>query len=401
MLEQVGNNISDLRWDHLKTIENTRKNYDRLSIEIDALTGAVISEYERNGFSTETKNTQSKIKELAKKRHSAIKTRTEIISKFRDQKLRLIDKSDETSDADLEEDLDSIYFQYSSLIQDDRWSERYLPEQEKLFLSISVNEFLQKMPLDLGPFFIVRVKQNVPTFRSEDKLVSDEALETGLDQSKVDELKKIAHPCCCCDPDRRNDKKDSTRYKIAYQSNLVGTIKIKHLDSLYAEDHGIRTIPATRINISGTDYLIFTHIITFQPGEEWILCKGVEASTFEAESRQIDVYHIVFAILIGLFILLAMPVMKLLIMSGIERLRIVNVWFTGFSIIVGTALLMMILIAGIQHVGHKKTVSKNLEELAKHIEIQFSQEVLSITAELDSLKRKSTLINRLHTDEKK
>ena len=38
--------------------------------------------------------------------------------------------------------------------------------------------------------------------------------------------------------------------------------------------------------------------------------------------------------------------MKLFIMNEIERLRIINVLSTGYSIVVGTALLMIILIAG-------------------------------------------------------
>ncbi len=319
-LEQVGMNIGELRRNHLKTIDNNQTNCDSLNL------------YRQN--------------------------------------LRFSD----TIQSDYE-GLDSIFFEYK-YSQD---CAKYIKHKTG-FLSISVNDFLKKMPLALGPFFIVRV---IKKESNDSKSHETNSKETN------------AKSCCCCEPNQQKEKKDLQVFKIVYQDNLIGTIKINNLDSLYIEDHGIKTIPATTINISGMDYLIFTHIITFDEGEEWILCKGMQVSDFEAEGRQIDAYRVVFAILIGLFILLSMPIMKLFIMNEIERLRIINVLSTGYSIVVGTALLMIILIAGVQHIGHKKKLTQNLDTLAVNIETRFLGEMSQINAQLNELSYNKVLINRL------
>jgi hypothetical protein len=170
---------------------------------------------------------------------------------------------------------------------------------------------------------------------------------------------------------------------IAYQT-FANRIELQDLNKLFVDSSGIRTIPLKEIKLSGVDYKLLSHRITFRENEDWILCGVLKTSNFEQEARGVDTWTLAFSILIVLVLALAMPLLKLNVMNEIERLRIINVWFTGFSIVIGTAVILLILLCGNQYIGFKYTVDKNLEELSEDIKSRFTAELNAIYTQLDS-----------------
>ena len=98
-----------------------------------------------------------------------------------------------------------------------------------------------------------------------------------------------------------------------------------------------------------------------------------------------DSYYIVFAVLIVLLVLLAMPVLKLLIMNSIERLRLINVWFAGFAIVVGTSVLLLTILATNHSLGYRGKVDSTLVELSDSVEARFLNELSDIHDQLTIL----------------
>ena len=90
-------------------------------------------------------------------------------------------------------------------------------------------------------------------------------------------------------------------------------------------------------------------------GENWLLCGLMETENFNSQIRAVDPLWIASAILVVLFLIIAMPILKLRIMNTYERLSIANVWFTGLSVVCGSAILFIIIWSG----------SHNLQSIAR------------------------------------
>ncbi len=175
-------------------------------------------------------------------------------------------------------------------------------------------------------------------------------------------------------------------FGIGYQT-FYNRIEIKTRDSLFAVDNGLESTPVIDVKLFGVPYKVFTNRIRISGNESWVLCGAVKSSTFNRKIHEVDTYTISIAFLILLFVLLAMPVLKLVVMNAVERLRIVNVWFTGFSIIVGTAVIVLILVAANHYFSHKGVVRDDLANLSDSVKGRFLSELNYIYTQLDSAQK--------------
>lgn len=174
---------------------------------------------------------------------------------------------------------------------------------------------------------------------------------------------------------------------IAYQT-FYNRIEIKKRDSLFSVDNGLESTPVIDVHLFGVPYKVFTSRIQVSHNESWVLCGAVKASTFNRKIHEVDTYTISIAILVLLFVLLSMPVLKLVVMNAVERLRIVNVWFTGFSIIVGTAVIVLILVAANHFFSHKGVVRDDLMHLSDAVKGRMLQELNYIYTQLSAIQNK-------------
>jgi hypothetical protein len=177
---------------------------------------------------------------------------------------------------------------------------------------------------------------------------------------------------------------------IAHQT-FYNRIEIKKRDSLFSVDNGLESTPVIDVNLFGVPYKVFTNRIQVSNNESWVLCGAVKESTFNRKIHEVDTYTISIAILVLLFVLLSMPILKLVVMNAVERLRIVNVWFTGFSIIVGTALIVLILVAANHFFSHKGIVRVDLTRLSDSVKTRFLQELNTIYNQLYSIRNSAAM----------
>lgn len=186
--------------------------------------------------------------------------------------------------------------------------------------------------------------------------------------------------------ERQINGKDSVVAGICYQ-DMKNRVQLDDVRSLVTIDHGLETTPVTTLMLSNGKFKLFMNRIRFdqQNQEDWILCGLVRESAFNAKARSVDLIYIVFIGLISLFILMAMPVLKLLVMSPIERLQIVNVWFTGFSIVSGTALVTVLLLFWNNFLSYSACVDNDLLKLSVALQSRFNGELKQAYQQLNVL----------------
>lgn len=190
-------------------------------------------------------------------------------------------------------------------------------------------------------------------------------------------------------------KKDSVVAVIAFQGmgnidrpGSENKIVLGDLKKLFQGD-ALSSIPVQTVRVSGIPHRLFAHVVQHRTDEDWILCGMVEESVFNRDVKSVSLLMIVFLSLSLLFVLLAMPILKLLIMSAIERPQITNVWFTGFCIVIGTTVIFLILLTSSQFVGYERVYNDNLQKVSDSILSHFNNEIISVVRQLrrsDSIK---------------
>ncbi|MEO8473037.1 MAG: hypothetical protein ABI477_12630 [Chryseolinea sp.] len=187
---------------------------------------------------------------------------------------------------------------------------------------------------------------------------------------------------------------DSTASVVAYQgrkfeaaNGAESKILLADINHLFDTAQVFRTIPQHTVRISGTPYRALSYVIEMQADEDWILCGLVDESSIQADIKKIDLFAIIIMVLLALFLLLAMPVLKLLIMSSIERLQIMNVWFIGFSIVTGTMLVTILLLVSHHYVNYEDDYKAKLEKLSKSVSDKFKGEIDNILSQMNDVQQ--------------
>lgn len=180
---------------------------------------------------------------------------------------------------------------------------------------------------------------------------------------------------------------DKFNYSIVYQtfSNPIDLISISpllqsphekdlHDDSVYLA-MGPKMIRPVVVDLYNESYQLMFHRMEVQ-GETFYLGGFVKSSVFTKESQKVEIFFLVLAVLIILLLLIAMPVLKLVFMSSIERLHIRNVVMVGGSIVLGVPIVLLIFFSVYEFVIQAdQEIDNNLEYLSKKIESSFVEEV--------------------------
>src|SRR5260221_6750081 len=128
--------------------------------------------------------------------------------------------------------------------------------------------------------------------------------------------------------------KDSAFSKIIYQT-FPNKIKIRSSDSLLRYSNGIYSGGITETVVSDNKYKVFVHRIELNGQQGWTLMGFVKTSTFRGKAQAINPTILFSLLLLSILTLLAFPILKLAIMSSVERLRIGNVASIGVSLTFG------------------------------------------------------------------
>ena len=181
-------------------------------------------------------------------------------------------------------------------------------------------------------------------------------------------------------------KTDGNTANVVYQT-LENHVSLASIDSFMVSEKGLLTNHVKEIMLSDTKYKLFVHAIRFSEEENWLLCGLMETENFNSQIRAVDPLWIASAILIVLFLIIAMPILKLRIMNTYERLTISNVWFTGLSVVCGTAVLFIIIWSGSHNLQSIASVDRGLDTLSNEVKRRFETELHDIRDQLDDLNK--------------
>jgi hypothetical protein len=260
---------------------------------------------------------------------------------------------------------------------------------EKNWIRINLADSLKKSLLkkiDIE-FFIIRIK---------DIEMAEDAIEREYETERTEGNNKTTDKITS-----KTNKKKNRKAKIIFQ-NLDNEVRLQTFDSLVGEKNGLNWSGVRDITLGKIDYKLFTNWLTLAPGDDLLLCTLEKSDFIRSEATAVEPWIIINLISILLFLFLGMPLLKLLIMNEVERLQVINVLFTGFSIVLGTALIMLFINFTYHFFGyHYKEMDDDLSTLSGSIEKNFLDETAKAYAQLKSLDgklqwfytKKSTIYN--------
>jgi len=160
-------------------------------------------------------------------------------------------------------------------------------------------------------------------------------------------------------------------------------VDLRNVDSLMIVERGLLTSRFEDVKLADARYKLFVHAIEFAPGEDWILCGLMKTDNFNRQIRSVDPFVITTAVLLVLFLVIAMPILKLRLMNSFERLTKVNVWFAGFSVVCGSAILLLIIWSLSDNVQTHEAVVDSLANFSGSIKNRFETELGDIYDQLE------------------
>ena len=177
-------------------------------------------------------------------------------------------------------------------------------------------------------------------------------------------------------------------------STMRGGVEIDGSDSLLNRPLGIQTGTVKALPISGVKYRVFAQPLKFGQGKPLVFCGLVKEENFRSDMLRIPTLLILILFLLFFLIVLSLPFIKLRVMSRNERLGIADTVFSGISVILGTAVALLILQdAYVYNIPDRDRRNSQLKGLADAISSSLSQEVDQIKRQIVHYESRG-LINR-------
>ncbi len=232
--------------------------------------------------------------------------------------------------------------------------------------SIANNAFLKSQEINLTnsfeEFAIIKIKKRIGHLESSNKKTEKKTTESNLGTA--------------C---------------IGYQT-FTNELRLAELDSLFTIGAGFHSAKEFDVTIQGSEYKLFAHLLAFDRDEDWLLCGFTEKSNFTSQSRHVELFVGLLLAFLIIAILLSMPIIKLLVMSSVERLQIINVWFTGFSIIIGASVITLLILFSSDNLGGHREQDKNLRTIGNKICTSFESELALTVSQLNWFEKNTNLL---------
>ena len=165
-------------------------------------------------------------------------------------------------------------------------------------------------------------------------------------------------------------------------------VNLQSVDSFLVREKGLLTSHFGEVKFADTKYELFVHSIKFSEEESWLLCGLLEKQNYNYQVRAVNPLVITGAVLTLLFLIVAMPILKPLIMNTFERLGITNIWLAGFSVAYGSALLFLLIWSGSHNLQSNDEVDNDLKNLSTNIKSRFECELRDIYKHLEMVREK-------------
>lgn len=168
-------------------------------------------------------------------------------------------------------------------------------------------------------------------------------------------------------------------------------VNLQSVDSFLVREKGLLTSHFGEVKFADTKYELFVHSIKFSEEENWLLCGLLEKTNYNYQVRAVNPLVITGAVLTLLFLIVAMPILKPLIMNEFERLGILNIWLAGFSVAYGSALLFLLIWSAGHTLQANDKVDDDLKRLSGQVKSRFEGELRNIYKHLDLVREKISL----------
>lgn len=165
--------------------------------------------------------------------------------------------------------------------------------------------------------------------------------------------------------------------QVAFQSfgNRI-EINANEDSTIFTLNNGFVTGNSRNIIINDEQYHAYIHKLEFVEGKYWTLIGCIPESQYVNATRNINSWLILYASLFILVLIVSMPVLKLAVMSSIERLHMNNVFLIGLSIVVGSPLIILSLMIIYSYFGSDmNAVDKRLKWLSREVNNRFTEEI--------------------------
>ncbi|QCK15168.1 hypothetical protein [Mangrovivirga cuniculi] len=141
-----------------------------------------------------------------------------------------------------------------------------------------------------------------------------------------------------------------------------------------------------KVDLGAAQYVTFNTKIELEGGEVLYLTGFISQEKMRDMKRSVSVYFLTFAIIITVLILIGLPLIKLKVMSTFERLYRRDVTLTGFSLIFGPALfIIMIFFINSNFIHNKYEQRDALKRLNYKLEENLNEEINSAIIQAKSI----------------
>ena len=168
--------------------------------------------------------------------------------------------------------------------------------------------------------------------------------------------------------------------KLLYTNGRLGMLKKDLYDT-------IQKVSKVEIELNDTKYISFNHKID-DDQNIYISCLVLK-SNFDQQKRSVSPFTISFLSIILTLIILAIPLLKLKIMSIQEQLHIRDIVFSIVSVLIGPAVFIVFAYTFFIFINGSlipKNIQANLENLSQGIESNFVEELESMADQMEQLK---------------
>jgi len=133
--------------------------------------------------------------------------------------------------------------------------------------------------------------------------------------------------------------------------------------------------PGLNVKLAAQDYKLFSTRMSVGPGKTWTLYAFSDREKFDNEKQHIPFFTLIFLSLGLLLLLFALPFIKLLLMSNIERLHSRDVVLSISSFVICPGLLVMCIIVLVSYIREMDRIDENLSALQAAIEQKTDREI--------------------------
>jgi hypothetical protein len=148
------------------------------------------------------------------------------------------------------------------------------------------------------------------------------------------------------------------------------------------------------IRIGGGDYKLYSQplqMTTTQSGSQWIIAGLVNSSHFRRQTWAISYTVLVVLGFLAALVPLSWPFLKILFIGPKDRVRLSDVYFVSFSLVIGAALVTLFILWGFTYNRQQRQLDDQLEALSKAIKTKTHNEIRAVLAEMKTA-------NAIHSD---